>query len=74
MARLISFELIGGPCDGEILCLEGPRLEIVMPICDDPMKIAEIDPDSDCLVKYHVAVYQKVVDKNQYSFSGTRLH
>jgi putative methionine-R-sulfoxide reductase with GAF domain len=74
MAQLIPFELIGGPCDGEILCLEGPRLEIVMPICDDPMKITEIDPDSHCLVKYHVAVYRKVVDKNQYQFTGTRLH
>ena len=74
MAQPIPFELIGGPCDGEVLCLEGPRLEIMMPIYDNQMKITEIDPDSHCLVKYRVAVYRKVVDKNQYAFSGTRLH
>lgn len=74
MGQAVPIELIGGPCDGNTLCLDWLPREILLPTYDDPLAWPEINPDIYRPVRYSVAVYRKVVDKNQYRFSGMRSH
>lgn len=70
--------LIGGPRDGEILhWLDFAPYEILLPE-EEPLgyteRINPFDTDFYSSIRRRVAVYQKVVDKNEYQYSGTRLH
>jgi hypothetical protein len=77
MSQPVLLELIGGPRDGEILYWLDPlSYEILLPE-EEPLGYTErIDPfDTDFHgpARRRVAVYRKVVDRNEYRYSGTRL-
>ena len=75
MSQPILLELIGGPCDGEILAhFDWAPREILVPTYDGAVEITEIDPSSYDPIRCRAAVYRKAVDKNQYLFSGIRPH
>jgi hypothetical protein len=78
MGQPVLLSLIGGPRDGEILhWLDFTPYEILLPeeeLLGCLERINPFDTDFHGPVRQRVAVYQKVVDKNEYQYSGTRLH
>ncbi len=75
MGHLVLCSLIGGPRDGEILhWLDFLPYEILLPEEECIERINPFDTDFYSPIRRRVVVYQKVVDKNEYQYSGTRLH